>query len=315
MRCEGRQRALVFGSSSAGLLVRLCESRSMPTKPDPSVHPGSEPTASSSTLSKIRYDLSRGRNFDLYIVVMVAIAVAVLGIFGVVDARILAASTLAVLGIMATSGLASRHQVEDVKAALERLAATESGNIPAERFLSARQPALDSDVATATEIDLVGVTLTRTIRDMLPVLDRRLRAGARVRVLLVDIDSEANVEAVSRSRKADAPDFYRSRISSTVDLLRVLASSSPGEESLQLRLLPFVPTFGMCAADGKDAHGRIYVEMYQHRTLEPNPSFNLRADRDGRWYALFAGQFETMWESARPLSLHGDRTASKLGSA
>ena len=258
-------------------------------------------------LRTIRNDLSRGRNADLYIAFVVAIAVAVLGVFGVVDGRILAASTLAVLAVMATSGLASRHEVEGVRAALNELAATESGNIPAERFLSPIQPARDSNVATATQIGLVGVTLTRTIRDMLPILDRRLRAGARVRVLLIDVDSDANVEAVSRSKKAHAPDFYRNRVSSTVDLLRVLASSGPGEDALQIRLLPFVPTFGLCLTDSDDAHGQIYVEMYQHRTLEPNPSFHLRANRDGRWYALFAGQFETMWESARPLSPHSDQ--------
>ena len=111
---------------------------------------------------------------------------------------------------------------------------------------------------------------------------------------------------MSRSKKADAPAFYRNRVSSSIDLLRVLADAAI-DDALQPRLLPFVPTFGMCLTDSKDSHGQIQVEMYQHRTLEANLSFTLRADRDGRWFTQFAEQFETMWTSGRPLQLRGER--------
>ncbi len=254
-------------------------------------------------LRQIGDDLRHGRNLDLYVVVAVALAVAVLGVLSVVDPRVVAAATLAVLALMATSALNSRHQVDGVRTTLFRIAASEAGNVPAERFLSERLPALDAEVASATDIGLVGVTLTRTVRDLLPALDRRLRAGAQVRVLLIDLDCQAHREAVARSKKADAPDFYQHRVSSTVDLLRVLASDRD-ESAMQLRVLPFVPTFGMCLVDPAESHGRIHVEVYQHRTLEANPSFSLRADRDGRWYDLFASQFETLWDSARTFALH-----------
>jgi len=230
---------------------------------------------------------------------------------GVVDPKILAAATLAVLAVMAISGLASRHHVDDVRIALERLVANESGKVAADRFLSRRLPDLDAEIVTATDIALVGVTLTRTVRDMLPVLDRRLRVGARVRVLLIDTDSHAGVEAVSRSREAEAAatDFYRQRVASTANLLRVLASSATSASTLELRMLPYVPTFGLCMVDGEENHGRIHVEIYQHRTLETNPTFSLYADRDGHWYDLFRGQFETLWECGRALPLLGDGRA------
>ncbi|MFG1813325.1 hypothetical protein ACGFIF_06110 [Kribbella sp. NPDC049174] len=255
------------------------------------------------TLRLAGADLQRGRNLDLYVVFIVAVAMAVLGVFNVVDAGVIGAATLAVLAVMASSALTSRHQVDEVKAALDRLASGETGNVPAERFLSPRLPALDSEAATAVDIGLVGITLTRTVRDLLPVLDQRLREGATVRVILIDVDSDAQTEAVARSKKASSPDFYRHRLSSTIDLLRILASSARNEGALELRVLPFVPTFGMCLLDARQRHGRIHVEVYQHRTIEANPSFSLRADRDGRWFGLFAGQFETLWESARTFPL------------
>lgn len=263
-----------------------------------------------SAVGRLRLDLRHGRNLDLYIAVAVAVVIAVLGVAGAVDPKVLAAATLAVLAVMATSGLASRHQVDDVRTTLERLAANESGKVAADRFLARRLPALDTEIVTATDIALVGVTLSRTVRDLLPALDRRLRSGARVRVLLIDTDSQANVEAFSRSRKADPDNFYGHRVASTVALLRVLATSAASAATLQLRMLPFVPTFGLCIVDGDEGHGRIHVEIYQHRTLEPNPSFSLHADRDGYWYGLFRGQFETLWECGRPLTLTQDGHAT-----
>ncbi len=262
----------------------------------------------STALRRAESDLQRGRNLDLYVVLVVAVAMAILGIFNVVDAGVVGAATLAVLAVMASSALTSRHQIDEVKAALDRLVSGEAGNVPAERFLSPRLPALDTEAAAATDIALVGVTLTRTVRDLLPVLDQRLRQGATIRVILIDVDSDAQTEAVARSKKASSPDFYRHRTSATIDLLRVLASSGRNQSALELRLLPFVPTFGMCLLDAKQRHGRIHVEVYQHRSIEANPSFSLRADRDARWFSLFAGQFETLWESARtvPLSTAAD---------
>jgi hypothetical protein len=262
-------------------------------------------------LRQIKADMRSGRNLDLYVVVGVALVVAVFGVLGVFNTAIVAAATLTVLAVMATSALAGRHQVDAVSAMLERIAANEAGQVPAERFLSRRHTTLDADVATATDIGLVGVTLKRTVRDLLPVLDRRLQVGARVRVALIDLESQAQHEAVSRSQKADTPEFYRHRVSSTVDLLRVLAASGLDESALQLRLLPFVPTFGMCMVDGGTGHGHIHVEMYQHRTLEANPSFSLRASRDGHWYILFEGQFETLWKSSRPFPLHAQASAAE----
>ncbi len=257
------------------------------------------PSRSPGTLPRFGNDLRHGRNLDLYGTIAVALSVAVLGVSGLVDTEVVGVATLAVLAVLATSGLASRHHVEEVRTAVDRLVASEAGNVPAEKFLSPRHPALDSEVRSATDIRLVGVTLTRTVRDLLPVLDRRLRAGARIRVILIDVESPARTEAVARSRKADTPEFYEHRLSSTIDLLRVLASAPADPSALELRVLPFVPTFGMCLIDPQHNHGRAHIEIYQHRTLEPNPSFSLRADRDGHWYALFAGQFETLWESAR----------------
>jgi hypothetical protein len=273
--------------------------------PAPSDEDAKKQAARPGLWRQIGADLRRGRSIELYITVAVAITIAALGVAGAVNSGVIGAATLAVLALLATSGLASRHQSDEMNTKLDRIEEADAGQVAAQRFFLARYPAMDAEVATASQIGLVGVSLTRTVRDLLPTLDRRLKVGASVRVMLIDIDSSAQHEVVFRSKEAHAPDFYRHRVSATIDLLRVLASSAKTEGALELRVLPFVPTFGMCLIDAPQEHGRMYVEVYQHRTLEANPSFALRADRDGRWYRLFADQFETLWESGRPVSLRG----------
>jgi hypothetical protein len=251
-------------------------------------------------LHRVADDLRRGHNVELYLTVTLSLCVAALGVFSVVNINVIGAATLAVLALLAASGLETRHQSAEIGKRLERLEVEVNGDVPADRFLTTRRPSLEVDVAAAADIRLVGVTLSRTVRDLLPVLDRRLRKGASIRVLVIDGDGPARAEAVTRARGAGSSDFYQHRLAATTDLLRVLAAAAPTESALQLRVLPYVPTFGMCLIDPAEAHGRIYVEIYQHRTLEHCPKFSLRADRDGPWYQHFARQFETLWDSASP---------------
>jgi hypothetical protein len=39
------------------------------------------------------------------------------------------------------------------------------------------------------------------------------------------------------------------------------------------------------------------VEIYHHRTAEPNPTFSLYADKDAYWYGVFRRQFDLLWRS------------------
>jgi hypothetical protein len=261
--------------------------------------PGPEPGA----LRRIGADLRSGRNLEVYLTVLVSLGIAVLSAFGVVNGKVVGAVTLAVLALLSASALASRHQVRELQARTDQLAADLGGDIPASRFLMPRMPPLEDEVATAADIRLVGVTLTRTIRDLLPVLDRRLRHGASVRVLVIDPEGSVSGEALARTRGTVNPDFYLHRLASTIDLLRVLASTSPSEDALQLRVLPYVPTFGMCLLDPGQPDGRIDVEVYQIQTIEHHPCFTLTAARDTPYYELFASQFDTLWNGARPYQL------------
>jgi hypothetical protein len=113
--------------------------------------------------------------------------------------------------------------------------------VPVDRFLAVKAPALDDDLRAADDIRLVGVTLSRTVRDLVGSLDRRLLAGAVLRVVIIDPDSSAPVEAVARTLGVTSPEFYRPRVQSTMDILAALASLPGTAGRIEVRLLPFVP--------------------------------------------------------------------------
>lgn len=249
-------------------------------------------------------DLTLAHNLEIYVTAVLSIAIGLLSIFDVVNTQAVAAATLGTLALLAVSSLGGRHRLDDLQVSVRNLNSSVQqavhADLPADRFLAVKAPALDDDLRAASDIRLVGVTLSRTVRDLVGSLDRRLRAGAVLRVVIIDPDSSAPVEAVARTLGVTSPDFYHPRVGSTMDILAALATLPGTAGRIEVRLLPFVPTFGMYLIDAGAPHGRVYVELYQHRSLEPNPCFGLEAERDGRWYRFFVNQFDTLWESARP---------------
>jgi hypothetical protein len=101
-------------------------------------------------------DLRAGRNLELYLTGTVALVVSVLSIAGVVDLGVVAAATLAVLALLAWSGLASRHELARLGVTVSRVLAEQAGELPAQRFFSAHMPGLADDVARARDIRLLG---------------------------------------------------------------------------------------------------------------------------------------------------------------
>jgi len=252
-------------------------------------------------------DVALGHHLEIYLTALLSLVLGVLGIFDVVNIRIVAAATLGTLALLAIANLGGRHQIDELRGTVTRL--TEAVNraahtdVPADRFLAVKAPVLDDELRGANDVRLVGVTLSRTVRDLAGTIERRLRAGAVVRVVVIDPNSSAPLDALARTLGITSPDLYGPRIAATMELLAHLASRAGGAGRVEVRLLPFVPAFGMYLIDPDEPDGRAYVELYQHRSLEPNPCFGLRAERDGHWYRFFVTQFDILWDSARPATV------------
>ncbi|MEU4569336.1 hypothetical protein [Micromonospora sp. NPDC023956] len=251
------------------------------------------------------------RDLEAYLVSGAALVVGALGLFNVTSPEVVAAATLAVLGVITFDLLTGRRHLRRVESTLRSVAGNlrTEGVDSADRLLRPALPGTATGMAGARDVRLVGVTLSRTVRNHLDELRQQLAAGATVRVALIDPDSTAPGEAARRNGldAAGGGEVFEHRIQPTIDLLDYLAAQTAGSGRLEVRLLDFVPAFGMAMVDPEDPAGRISIDIYSHHPDGREATITLRADREPVWYRHFAREFDRIWASGR---VRDDRRAA-----
>jgi hypothetical protein len=260
-------------------------------------------------LARLWADLTTGKSIDLYVTCVLALAIGILGVLNVVDAATVAAVTLATLALVAIGVAGNRRQMaalETATAELTRLLREDGRGASADQFLIPSTQGLEIDLGAASDIRLVGVTLSRTIRTHLHTLERRMERGAVIRIALLEPGSGALQEAARRSTVADSPEIFENRLRPTIDLLRHLTANPASAGRLEIRFLRFVPAIGLTVVDPEEDHGRIQVDIYAHRSSGPEPVIRLTRGRDPRWYAHFLQEFDRVWTNGRPARLQDE---------
>ncbi|MDI6104392.1 DUF5919 domain-containing protein [Actinoplanes sp. NEAU-A12] len=239
------------------------------------------------------------RVLDSALTIAIAIIVGVLGAFDVIDPEVTGGATLATLGLLAVSSLRGRSALSAMDRSVAELGRDLGDRAGHARVLEPSGCGSEVDLSAAKDVRLLGVTLGRTIRNTYGVLLGRLNAGATVRILLIAPEPETLAEAARRSSMADNVAVFDHRLRSSLDMLRQLrARSGPG--SLEVRLLNFVPAFGMLAQDVEARHGLMRVDIYSHRCESLEPVLALRADRDAGIVRHFIDEFDRLWSVGRP---------------
>lgn len=237
------------------------------------------------------------RSLDLLLAVVLSLIIGVLGMADLAGNALVSGATLATLGVLASGALAARGQMRDLTRSNAELAALTRHYLaetpPADRLLSTSTSGLDVDLTGATDIGIIGVTLSRTIRNHAVVLRECLRRGGTVRIAVIDPRSDVVDEAARRSTSPEAAGIFAHRLRPTLDLLGDLATAG----RLEIRLLDFVPAYGLLAVDPGTPGGRLHVDLYSHTFGGREPSLTLRATHDPVWYPHFRAEFEQIWSA------------------
>jgi hypothetical protein len=245
----------------------------------------------------MRADLSSGENLEIYATGVLSLALAVLGVLGVVDGVVLAAAILATLALLAGGMLESRRQVGELS---ELVRARDSGQASALDYLTGDKPGLVEELRGARDIRIIGVTLSRTLRNLVDELRRCAAAGAVIKVALIDPRTTAPAEAARRSTVPYQSGMFENRLRPSIDLLRDLVSTPGVAARVEVRFLPFVPAFGLVVLDPQRVSGHIYVDIYSHSSAGGDAVFSLLPHRDGQWYQHFQTEFDRIWAFGRP---------------
>ena len=239
------------------------------------------------TLKQAWNDIRTGENLDLYLLVVAIIGIFAIQIVEVNIGQVIPLVTLAALGILATSALRNRHTLEELSQKL----APSANSIFLEEFTSS----LKSDFEAATIVWLVGVSLSRTIRAYYSELERKLRRGDAVRVLLVHPNGPASEIASSRPYPKVEVEQTQRYIHDSLNYLcglRQLTSSK-----LEVRTIQNPLTYGVIATNPDSQNGVLYCELFPFQTVGNTlPKFILRA-KDGQWYEFFRKELENLWNN------------------
>ena len=206
---------------------------------------------------------------------------------------------LIVLALLATTQLLDRFRImRDVDGKLQRLIDREQGFSGATSFFVERIPYLEERFRRARSIAINGMTLSTTSDKFWGTFKQRIEDGAEVRLLIIDHEHPALSVAANRFHKHQDPQRVKREIEHTLDNLESLMVKVGSKGSFQLRLLPYIPPYGIQLIDANSPQAEIWVELYTFRD-EPEPSFQLIPSRDGFWFNFFQQQFETMWNASR----------------
>jgi hypothetical protein len=241
-----------------------------------------------SVLKILWRDIRQGENLDLYVTLLVAIVFILLSLLGVASLSLIFSSTLAVLVLIAINLLANRHKTEEL---FKQLAKTSEGMFR-EEFPST----LKHDIEQAQELWLVGVSLNTTIRSYYSLLEKKLRQGHSIRVLLVA--PQGSGAAMAEMRVYGKPNIERNR-TEIIGILDYLCDlKNVADNALEVRTLDYPLGIGGFAINPDRASGALYLENYPFKTPGGSlPKFVLRA-QDGRWYDFYKTELLLLWGNA-----------------
>ncbi|HEY0155626.1 MAG TPA: hypothetical protein VGB92_26800 [Longimicrobium sp.] len=227
---------------------------------------------------------------------------------------------LAILALLAVSGLWDRNRrlrrIESLGTETRTFLQTQlSSSVSASDFFTADfdRAEVARQIASASRVYICGLTLARTTRQLMDVLSRRLQAGATIRLSMLDLNRPGLMEVMAaRSMGATTADYWAVRLGTVLDVIKAIRVTSVG--SLEIGFIPFPISFGLILVDPEEPHGRVYVELYHHRTAESNATFSLSAVKDPHWYRFFCRQWDEAWRVSRVEAVELEHSSAVLTS-
>lgn len=237
-------------------------------------------------IQKIWKDIRQGENIDLYLTVVFALAVSGLSLAGQTIDNKIPALTLSILALLAITNLVNRQKFEEML------------NQARNTFFKKEFPVeVKTDIQHARELWLVGFNLSRTITTYVRILDEKLLRGDKVKILLLNPESDA---AHYCNRTMSYPmklESFRENIRSTITLLVQMKGSK--SKNFELRVIDHPLPFSLYGVDIKQPGGKLYIKLYEYRAKTDGVRFIL-SSRDDFWYEIYQQQLMSFWEDAQP---------------
>jgi hypothetical protein len=242
-------------------------------------------------------DIRAGQNLDIYLTIIISVAIAILGIFQVVEQTIISATVLAMLALVANTLLQNRRANDLLQ---KRMSAMEGYEFLGRELEDYYQQ--NEALSTASTALFWGVTLERLIPHVQAELQEGLRQGRlKARFLLLKPESNA-VKMAAFSMRNGNERRINTAINMAIERVTDLASDANKPAKLEVRVVDYLPPWTLIAFDPSLKKGKMFISisLFRHR-IRDRPSFQLDAEKHGYWMRTFTEQFEELWGEAEPV--------------
>ena len=147
-----------------------------------------------------------------------------------------------------------------------------------------------------TELSIMGFAHNRMAITYSAQLSRLLESGGKLKVLTMDPNGSAILEANTRSYAPKPREEAMFQHKAAIATLTAIGRKAPDPAHFELRVMNYVPPFTiyLFAESTPDAHVFVWLTPWRMPSSQ-RPGFRLTAKVSPKWYPFFAGQLHQLW--------------------
>ena len=250
-------------------------------------------------------DIRTGKNLDIYITILIAITISILGVIKAVGFETIGAATLITLGALSYSLLESRRSKKELRKTSNQLvmelkflqSIIQKEKCLSADFLSFEYPDLSNSLQQAKKVSILGYSLVTTVTRYYPEFEYLLKQGGSLRFLLPTPDEKiASIMAFRSSSMTNNVDLVLRTVQNSVARIKALIKFSTNSQQIQVREISYLPPFGLVIIEDFNGNAKVYVKIMAFRTPGQLPCFEVNRHTDNIWFSYFTNQFEKLWK-------------------
>lgn len=234
-------------------------------------------------LNRVGTDIAAGRNIESYVITLVAVILAVIGVIDdVVPDSVKFATILAALALLIFQSTKPEKTVPDLDSVL----------LDRQSYGSFRE-----FISGAQVLWIYGPSAVNVLRNASDIKTEVLDKGGAVRVLLQDPESELGMKVLYQ--QLDKLYDLADDIKSSARILHSMQAWAPNR--VEYGFLPYSPGFSLIIVDPDGKNGRLIIEFYgyQNELITERMHIVIERSQTQYWFEYWDRQYNVMWDSRR----------------
>lgn len=244
-------------------------------------------------LGRVGTDIVNGKNLEVYVITVVALLVAVVGLLDdVISIEVQVAVLLAGMAVLVLKSLEAGKQEVNLDDVLR------------DRQSFGR---FADFIRGGSELWVYGPSAVK-VADNATDLEREiLQRGGKIRFLLQDPTVESSIQMLHQILDNRMAHMLEADITRSESIIRNIQKRSP---KIEYRFLKYSPGFSLVIVDPNARNGRAIIEFfgYNNQAIDDRMHIEIHREQSNYWFEYWTKQYEAMWEHARQPEAAAERS-------